>query len=301
MRVSCAQWLPPCDTNTMKRAYILYALTASLTGATVFVWSLVAAAAPAGQLTVAFLNVGQGDAVYIESPDGHQALIDGGKGRAVLRELGTLMSPNDHSIDAVIATHPDMDHIGGLPDVFDRYSVGMFLESGVHDDGADSTALHRAVKVEGIPVQYARTGHSLDLGGGAYLTFLFPEGDVSDFEPNTGSIVARLTYGHTSFLLTGDSPQNIERYLVHRYGASLASTVLKLGHHGSDTSSSDEFLGAVAPATAVISAGCNNPYGHPSPSVMERLTALGIPARSTCHDGTVIFTSDGVTVTTVQQ
>lgn len=263
---------------------------------TLSVWSSVTAEVSRGVLTVAFLDVGQGDAIYIESPNGHQVLIDGGKGRAVLRALGTVMSGRDRTIDVVLATHPDMDHIGGLPEVFERYLVGMSIEPGVRDDGADYQAFQSAIEQEGLTVIYARAGSSLDLGSGAYLTFLFPEGDVENLEPNTGSIVARLTYGNTSFLFTGDSPESIERYLVKVYGSGLASTVLKLGHHGSRSASSHEFLTAVAPETAIVSAGCDNQYGHPSTEVLDRLSDLHIPMYSTCKNGSIVFTSDGVSL-----
>ena len=261
--------------------------------ATLVVWSLVFAATPTGVLTVAFLDVGQGDAIYIETPHGNQLLIDGGKGRAVLRELGSRLSPYDRTLDAVLATHPDMDHIGGLPELFARFNIALFLESGVHDDGADAAALRNAVTDEGLTFLPARAGTTLMLDEGVALTILFPEGDVSAFESNTGSVVARLSYGGTSFLFTGDSPASIERYLAGKHGAALRSDVLKLGHHGSDTSTTEEFLGFVAPRYGIISAGCDNPYGHPHRDVLARLERFDVQALATCEHGTLVFESDG--------
>lgn len=272
---------------------LVFTLLALLVVVTLFVWSLVYASSPRGVLTVTFLDVGQGDAIFIETPSGNQVLVDAGKGRSVLRGLGSHMSPGDRTINAVIATHPDLDHIGGLPEVFERYDIGMFLEPGVDDDGADNTALQEAVLREGLEPIYARTGTTLMLDEGVSLTFLFPESDTREFEANTASIVARLAYGETSFLLTGDSPVSIERYLVGRYGAGLASNVLKLGHHGSDTSTSPEFLGAVSPQYGVVSAGCDNPYGHPHQSVTERLVQSDVTVFTTCDTGDIVFESDG--------
>lgn len=260
---------------------------------TVVVWVFVAQKEKGGVLTVAFLDVGQGDSIYIETPNGNQVLVDGGKGRSVLRELGSVMPLFDRSIDVIIATHPDLDHIGGLPEVFHRFKVGLYLESGVHDDGGDYEALLNAVSSEGIEVHYARRGSFLHLDEYVTLEFLFPDRDVTHLEVNTASVVAKLTYKNTSFLLTGDSPSGIESHLISLYGDALKSDVLKLGHHGSKTSTSEGFLGYVNPTWGVISAGCNNSYGHPSREVMERLAVFEIKDVSTCANGTVVFQSDG--------
>lgn len=277
--------------------YLVPGGTAALLVLTFFVWSLVHAATPSGVLTVAFIDVGQGDSIYIESPTGSQVLVDGGKGRAVLRGLGELMPSGDRSLDVVIATHPDLDHIGGLPEVFARYDIRFFIEPGVTDDGADALALAEAVTREHIAPVYARAGTRIALGEGAYVEFLFPEGDVSAFEANTGSIAARVVYGETSFMLTGDAPASIENYVAGKYGSRLSSTVLKAGHHGSKTSTGDMFLGAVNPEYAIISAGCDNSYGHPHAEVLKRLEQFGAKILQTCTEGTIIFESDGASVT----
>jgi competence protein ComEC len=272
------------------------ALVALLAFAAAFVWQGVLAGA-SDVLRVWFLDVGQGDAILIEAPNGNEVLIDGGKGPAVLEQLGRVLPFTDRSIDVVLATHPDMDHIGGLPAVFARYDVGMFIESGVRDDGADNTALHAAVEAEGLTPVLARRGMRFVLDKGVVLEVLFPDREVSEVDPNDGSIVARLTYGDTSFMFTGDSPVKMEHYLDGVYGPALASDVLKLGHHGSRTSTSDEWLGYVDPAYGVISVGCDNSYGHPHPEVLERLARFGVQALSTCARGTIEFTSDGATLT----
>ena len=250
-----------------------------------------------GLLTVSFLNIGQGDAIFIDSPSGRQVLIDGGKGSSVVRELGQVSRWYDRSIDVVIGTHPDADHIGGLPDVLARYDVSTIIRSGVEDSGADQTAFLRAVASEkNAQVLIAERGQIIDLGEGAYLEILFPDRAVPLIETNTGSIVARLVYGDTAFMLTGDAPQAIEEYLVSLDGSSLKSDVLKAGHHGSRTSSALPFVGYVAPSYAVFSRGCDNSYGHPHKEVVELFARFGIPTLDTCANGRVTFVSDGKTV-----
>jgi competence protein ComEC len=235
-----------------------------------------------GFLTVSYLNVGQGDAIFIEAPSGRQVLIDGGPDRSVLRELGALMPWWDRSIDVVIATHPDADHITGLVDVLQRYRVEYIFHPGVEKNTGPAESMLLSVAKEGAQEIYARRGQLIELGGGAYLEILFPDRDVSDVETNTASIVARLVYGDTAFMLMGDAPQSIEKYLVRLGGAKLRSNVLKAGHHGSDTSSSAVFVSAVSPEYVVFSRGCDNKYGHPHEEVVALFKKLEIPALDTC-------------------
>jgi len=259
----------------------------------ILVWTL---PAPHG-LKVSFLDIGQGDSIFIEGPTGIQVLVDtGSPDKAVLRELGSAMPFYDRSIDALVATHPDQDHIGGVPDVLERYSVGMFLEPRIQNDTRATAAALAAVKESGVKTVTLRRGMRLMLGGGVYADILFPDRDVPTIETNTGSVVMRVVYGTTSFLLTGDSPQSIEKYLVSLHGKTLRSTVLKPGHHGSKTSSAPEFLKAVAPSHAVFSRGCDNKYGHPAPGVVALFASLRIPTLDTCTDGRVTFISNGRTL-----
>jgi len=248
------------------------------------------------RLSVSFLEVGQGDAIFIQGPTGTQILIDGGPDRSVLRELGKMMPWWDRTIDVVIATHPDADHISGLIDVLERYRVSYILESGVKNDTPQAESMLRAIANENAVYTLARRGQVIDLGEGAQLEILFPDRDVNDVETNTASIVARLVYGNTSFMFTGDSPQEIEKYLVVLDGASLLSTVLKAGHHGSKTSSSIEFVGFVDPEYAVFSRGCDNNYGHPHREIVEIFNRFDVQTFDTCTDGRITFTSDGVTI-----
>lgn len=260
------------------------------------IWSAVSILMQPAQLTVAFLDVGQGDAIFIESPTRRQILIDGGRDRAVLRELGAVMPWWDRSIDMLIATHPDADHVGGLFDVLARYAVATIVQSDVQNDTPQTESLLAAVARErdtGAVEVEARRGQYFDIGGGAYIEILFPDRSVVGLETNTASIVARVVYGGTSFLLSGDSPKSIEEYLVLLDGKRLKADVLKAGHHGSDTSSSALFVGYTAPEWAVFSRGCENTYGHPHQEVVNLMARFKIPTKDTCIDGRVVFVSDG--------
>ncbi len=261
--------------------------------ANIFIWVVVTRADRQGELTVAFLDVGQGDAIYIEAPNGNQLLIDGGAGRQVLRELGSGMPFWDRSLDVILATHPDQDHIGGLPEVMERMQV----DSVITTDNTSDTGAYRAFEdiiLKKNPRRIlARTGTRIILDRGVVLEILFPTQSVRGWETNTGSIVARLTYGDKSFLFTGDSPVSIEKYLVGKNGGKLKTTVLKLGHHGSRTSSSKIFLAATDPEYAVVSAGKDNKYGHPHAEVSAFLEELKIPTLNTADRGTIIFKTDG--------
>lgn len=248
-----------------------------------------------GRLVVHFLDVGQGDAIFIESPTGIQVLIDGGPGTAVLTELAKEMSFFDRSIDMVIATHPDSDHVAGLVDVLARYQIATILRTENEGDSPASAAFDTVVPEEQAAVIYARSGQVYDLGGGATLAVLFPETNPKNLESNTSSIVAQLRYGETEVMLTGDSPKSIEEYLVLTEGERLRSDILKVGHHGSRTSTSERFLEAVAPQFAIISAEKDSRYGHPHVEVTDALFNARVTTYSTAEKGTISFLSDGIT------
>lgn len=245
-------------------------------------------------LTVSFLDVGQGDAIFIQTSDGVEVLIDGGPDSSVLRGLGNQMPFWDRSIDAIIATHPDKDHIGGLVDVLKRYGVGAILESGVTHDTSFTRSFEKGAQSENAARILARRGMRLQLGRDVYADVLYPAGDVSNLkETNAGSIALRVVYGEVEFMLTGDLPLSVEKSLLASYGEKLQSDVLKAGHHGSKTSSAESFVRAVNPQYVIFSRGCENSYGHPHETVVALFEKLKIPALDTCKDGTVTFLSDG--------
>lgn len=251
-------------------------------------------------LRTTFLDVGQGDAILIESPTGTQVLIDGGRGNAVLGALEEVMGYFDTDIDMVVATHPDADHIGGLIEVLKRYSVGSILMTENESDTALYETFMGAVYAEGAKIIYARDTQVFTLGEGEggeiSLSVLFPEDSPANLESNESSIVMQMQYGEIGYLFTGDSPKSVEEQLVVLKKDVLESEVLKAGHHGSKTSTSPLFVEAVAPQYAIISAGKDNSYGHPHEGVIETLTESGAVIKSTAKEGSIYSVSNGKTV-----
>lgn len=244
-------------------------------------------------LIVAFLDVGQGDAIFIKTPEGQQMLIDGGANNSVLRELGKVMPFYDRSIDVVLATHADQDHIGGLVEVLKRYKVGLFIETNTTSTSAVFTELGNLIKEKNIKREIITSPEIITFGSGAEFDILFPTQDTAGWETNDASIVGKLVYGENSFLFTGDSPQKMEKYLVGKYGNFLDSDVLKVGHHGSKNSNSELFIGTVSPTYSVISVGLNNRYGHPSPEALAILKQFGSQILETIGQGMAELKSDG--------
>lgn len=245
------------------------------------------------KLKVSFLDIGQGDAIFIETPSHRQILIDGGRNKKVVSELGKLMPFGDRSLDIVLATHPDADHIGGLPEVFASYDVDLYVEPGVESDNSLDDELHDRVLKEGIETLYARSGETIDFGDGARLIIIYPNKDVTGWETNDASIVAKLVYGEKSFLLTGDAGIKTENVLMRLAPELIDVDVLKAGHHGSRTSTSLLFTQAASPLYAIISAGKDNTYGHPHPEVLDILKKVGAEIKSTIESGTITFETDG--------
>ncbi len=245
-------------------------------------------------LVVSFLNVGQGDAIFIEAPNKVQVLIDSGPDAGVIQELSGVMPFWDRTIDMVIPSHADKDHIGGFPEVFRRFSVGSIYDT----ENSATTAIYEAYEAgrddEGSPVRVARSEDTiiLDEKEEVYLRVLFPNQDPGSLQRNDASTILQLVYGDVEVMLTGDAGSMIEEYLVHEYGTFLESEILKAGHHGSKTSSSPLFVSVVEPDFVVISAGKDNSYGHPHPEVMETLKNSGAKIFETEY-GTVQFVTDG--------
>lgn len=249
-----------------------------------------------GLLRVVFLDIGQGDAIYIEAPNGNQMLIDGGKtGNTLISKLKEVLPAGDTSIDTIIATHPDADHIGGLSSVIKEYTVGTFIEPGITSSTKVYQSLLTSVADSVLPHMYARTGTEIviDKEDVVLFTVLSPDEIRTAKDTNTASIVGLLSYGEKTFLLTGDAPIEVESKII-KSGKNIHATILKLGHHGSRTSSSEAFLRAVQPDEVVISAGCNNTYGHPHKEVIDRLALLHIPSVATCTSGTIEYDTDGI-------
>jgi competence protein ComEC len=268
--------------------------------------ALVSAAAitlPDNELHVSFLDIGQGDAILIQRGS-QQVLIDGGPSpQTLMGELSDRMPFWDRTIELVVLTHPDDDHISGLVEVLERYRVEQVLYPDLEalDDFNDPLSLYQRweelIEEKGIACTAARAGEEIELGGGVTMTVLNPPATLlegTDSDVNNNSAVLRLGLGRVSFLFTGDIMWEAEFGLIAR-GAGLSSTVLKVAHHGSNTSTTADFLAAVSPCAAVISAGKGNPYGHPRDEVLERLEAnpdIGNIFR-TDEQGTIEFITDG--------
>ncbi|MCR4279413.1 MAG: MBL fold metallo-hydrolase [Candidatus Zambryskibacteria bacterium] len=269
------------------------ALVASLIVANLFVWLAVSLREERKELRVYFIDVGQGDAILIESPTRGRVLIDGGRNRQVVSELGRILPFGDKRIDVVIATHPDADHIGGLPEVVRRYKVGIFVEPGVRAESSLDEELDARLREKNISQVLASRGQVINFGDGATLTILFPDRDVSEWDTNDASIVARLDYGESPFLFTGDAGIQTENILMSIGREVLDTDILKAGHHGSRTSTSLTFAEVVTPEYTIISAGKGNSYGHPHKEVLSILERVGSQIKNTALSGTIIFETDG--------
>lgn len=260
--------------------------------AVLFVWYAVMSEDRQGELTFAVLDVGQGDALFIESPTGNQLLLDGGPSRAVVERLSDVMPVYDRTIDLVSFSHPHRDHFEGLIEVLERYDVGAVATPGTVGETPEYAAFARGAS----STLALRRGDRIDLGGGAVLEVLFPVVNSREVSPHQGMLVMMLRYGETAILLTGDAERNIEQYLAGRDGSRLKADVLKVAHHGSETSTSDVLLSLVHPTYAVISSGTGNAFGHPEAVVLDRLAASNIQTYRTDQLGTVVFKSDGYRV-----
>lgn len=259
--------------------------------------TVAAATMPDANLHVSFLDVGQGDATLIQK-GGQQVLIDGGPSpQAISLSLGRKMPFWDRTIEVVILTHPSADHVTGLVEVLNRYRVKQVLypdlafESGIYDEWL------RLIREKRIRSTYAQAGQQINLGDEVIIEVLSPQnppltGTESDIDNNAA--ILRLSMGKVSFLLTADMMREAELELIYDR-ANLESTVLKVAHHGSDTSTTPEFLAVVNPQLGVISVGADNEFGHPSEEVMSRLENRLGPENiyRTDEDGTIEFTTDG--------
>ncbi|MEW5961830.1 MAG: ComEC/Rec2 family competence protein, partial [Chloroflexota bacterium] len=257
------------------------------------VW-LAVLALPDGRLHVAFLDVGQGDAILVTTPDGRQLLIDGGPSITELNwRLGQQMPFWDRTLEVVVNTHPDLDHMGGLVTLLDRYRVEQALLSDVEGNSAPYREWEMELAEANLTPCIAQVGTKLDLGSGLTATVLNPgPASVGAEGPNNHSVVLLLQWGRVRFLLPGDIEAPVERQLVAG-DVPLAATVLKSPHHGSHTSSSQPFLEAVDPEVVVISVGADNRFGHPSPEVLDRYAERGFTVLRTDEHGTIEFSTDG--------
>lgn len=252
----------------------------------------IAGSIPGAFTHVVFLDVGQGDAMFIETPGGRRVVIDGGPDGRIVRSLSRRLPQFDQRVDVLYLTHPDADHLRGALAVLRDLKVTSVFMTGASNMTAGFGEFLKTLEAKRVPAYQLLTGEAIDLGSGATLNVLSPLLSVAGLDlpktNNTGA-VARLTFGERSFLFTADVEAPIERLLVAR-GLGM-SDVLKVPHHGSLTSSSPEFLTAVSPGLAVIEVGRNNSYGHPRPETLQKLAPSKI--FRTDQNGDIDMWTDG--------
>lgn len=243
-------------------------------------------------LTVYYLDVGQADAAVLLC-DGEVMMIDGGNAGDSDFIYAWLEKNNIDQIDVMVCSHSHEDHVGGLSGALNYATVKSAYAPVTEADTKVFENFVYYLDQQGVSITVPEPGDTISLGS-AQVEFLGPVEDYDD--PNNTSLVMRVTYGETSFLFTGDMETKSENDMLDAYW-DLSATVLKVAHHGSDTSSSEEFLQAVDPAYAVISVGEGNEYGHPMPVILDRLAELAIPVYRTDELGMICCVSDGKTLT----
>ena len=242
------------------------------------------------ELKVHYIDVGQGDSILVQTKD-KNILIDAGTRKSSDNLINYLKKQHIKKLDYVIATHPHEDHIGGMPKVIDEFEISNFYAPKKTANTKIFKDMILQLKKKNLKINVAKKGISLDLSNDSSLDFLAP---VKDNYENTNdySAVIKLTHGNTKFLFTGDAEKTSEKDILNS-NVDLSSNILKVGHHGSHSSSSKEFLDKVNPKMAIISCGKNNDYGHPHKETMKELKKRNIEVYRTDIDGNILLTSDG--------
>lgn len=244
--------------------------------------------------SVHFLDVGQGDSIYVRFPDGVSMLIDGGPDNHVLDSLGRVMPWWDHSIDYVVITHPDRDHFAGLLGVAEKYDVGTVLYNGDAGDWYFDMLLAE-FRMRGSKTAVFHQGDIFAFRNSITMRFLWPPEKYEGSGKNDRSLVALLSWHDIDFLFTGDMPQREEELMLQTEGLRRIE-VLKVGHHGSLHSTGKKLLATIQPFYCVISAGADNSYGHPAAAVIRRLADAKCRVLETMHSGTITLRTNGFRV-----
>lgn len=280
---------------TKKQLFLLILLISIILAGTILAYYLLL---PVDKLEVDFLDVGQGDAILIKTPNGQNILIDGGRDKTVLARLAENLPWFDRQLDLVILTHPDDDHSGGLAVVAERFKIKKVIYTALRDESPGYLALLAEIQKQGIAALIVDRPQIINFGPNARLEILSPTKPLIGQAPkniNDSSIVSRLVFGKTAVLLTGDIEAGAEQELLEN-DAPLGAQAIKISHHGSDNGSGEAILAVVAPEIAIISVGADNSFGHPSRRVLKRLDRLGAIVYRTDRQGTVRLFSDGKTI-----
>lgn len=261
---------------------------------TVFIWSVVLAYQD-NNLYVYFLDIGQGDSAYIRTPQKHDIVIDGGPDNLVLSRIGKYMPFYDRKIELMILTHPHEDHINGLIEIVKRYNVEQILYSDAEYDSAAYYEWNRLIAQKNISKVEAIIDQKIKMGDVIFDVF-YPDIDMTGTSIkniNNASVVGQLVYGETKILFTGDAEKEVEKKLVENIGSDLDSDILKVGHHGSKSSSIEKFIELVSPEVSIISAGANNKYKHPHKETLMTLEEGNSKIYRTDYHGDIKCWSDG--------
>ncbi|OGN01449.1 MAG: hypothetical protein A3I26_00985 [Candidatus Yanofskybacteria bacterium RIFCSPLOWO2_02_FULL_43_10] len=248
-----------------------------------------------GLLKIYFFDIGQGDAIFIETPNGNQVLIDGGPDNKVLQELAQVMPFYDREIDVVVLTHPHADHVAGLIEVLERYEVKNIVQAKEDYNSPVVPVWQDAVKNEKANEIEAIAGKTIELGNDVVLKIIYPKESLEGQtvkNPNNSSVVMMLDYKNTEIFLVGDIEAKAEKELLND---DIDADILKVGHHGSKTSTTVNFLEKISPQVAFIQVGAKNRYSHPSLEVTQRLEGFGIRYHRTDLDGHMEVITDGET------
>jgi len=298
----------------MKKENLVLGFFVGLIILNILAWNAVFNSFQAFLLKMVFFDVGQGDSIFIETPQKHQILIDGGPDSKILEKLAQQMPFYDKSIDLIILTHPEKDHLVGLIDILKHYQVNYVLWTGIVRDSQEYQEWIKIIKDEqnqGAQIKIGKSGQKI-FAGDAEIFILYPfenlQGQKFEDSNNT-SIVAKLNFGNNSFLFTGDIYDSAEKDLIREYSCSnspvpyqnevsglgciFVSNVIKVAHHGSKTSTNQEFVEKVLPQIAVIQCGKDNPYGHPHQQTLETLNNYDVKILRTDELGDIKIISDG--------
>lgn len=248
-----------------------------------------------GKLRVSYIDVGQGDSILIQIPNGKNILIDAGENDQGNKVVSYLKSQGVKRLDVTIWTHPHSDHIGGADVVTNAFDIGQVVMPKETSTTQTYRSLINAISQKGLKITEAKAGLKLDLGPEVNAQLLAPNSTHYE-EVNDYSAVLRLTYGQNTFLFEGDAQAESEKEMIAK-GFDLKADVLKVGHHGSNTSTSSAFLAKIQPKYAVISVGEGNSYGHPKASTLTKLQKAAVSVYRTDESGTVVAESDGKTIT----